>query len=265
MPRKQKQKQRQSQRQVVNINLGKSGTKQKRKYNRKSPPVIVQQPNYTFTQQPYQQTLTPQVFIPPPAPPNPILNRDLSILKSNPLLSQTSLDPIQFGSSLSNEKTLKPQTSQNNEISGNKPRRVISDREPYKTPSLIESPKIPLRNIGPFITEFQPKPKPSPVMFDMPNPREPKTSQLTNLQMPFLQTPPIEEIQIPSLQRQRENIKPVDYNDEPMPGTSLFDRMNRRSQPESINIPSSIKRGRPRKPKPLPQYKERELMEMEDK
>jgi len=200
MPRKQKQKQRQSQKQVVNINLGKSSGKPRRKYTRK-PTQIIQQPNYTFTQQPYQ--LTPQVFIPPPSQ-NPLINQLSNVSTTNPLLSQTSIEPIRFESSVSNEKALKSELSQFDSINTNKPKRIISDREKYVEPSIVEPPQMPKRNIGPFVMDTQPKPKPSPIMLDFPKPREPKQSpQLDNLEMPFLESPSTEEYQIPSLDKQR--------------------------------------------------------------
>lgn len=240
MPRKQKQKQRQVQRQVVNINLGKSTGKPKRKYNRKTPSVIVQQPNYTFTAQPYQ--LTPQVFIPPQTAYNPIMNQQINNPKTNPLLSQTSIDPIRFESSVSNEKALKSQKTQLDELSINKPSRLISNRDKYIEPSIVEPPKIPKRNIGPLISDPQSKPKPSPISFDMPKPREPKqSSQLDNLDIPFMESPSVEERQIPSLDKLRNAPgKRKPKKPERNPESEDFARIENKPPMDSAMIPPYV-------------------------
>lgn len=236
-PRKQKQKQKQSQRQVVNINLGKSTGKTKRKYTRRSQTkVIVQQPNYIFNPQPYQQTLTPQVFIRPPT-------QELEI------------------PSLGSQQPKKPNTV--GEIKMDIPVPPKPELKQYTEPSLSEYTKPAQKPPANIINQ---PPRLSGLQEAITAQRE----RMRKVQTESRQ--PMQNVLEAQLGQTKSNLKSTPRNideiyREQQQREDVFGRQIAERKPfiSPIAIASPIKRGRPSKGKQLPQYKERELMTMEDR
>jgi len=236
MPRKQRQKQKQSQRQVVNINLGKSSGKAKRKYTRRQPSRVQQaQPNYIFNPQPYQQTLTPQVFIRPPT-------QELEI----PSLAQQQPKKNTVGEMKMNiPEPPKPELKQYTE-----PNLSEYTKPASKPPANIINQPPRLSGLQEAITAQRERMR--KVQTEARQPQQNVAESLLGQTKSNLKSTPRNIDEIYREQQQKEDV---------------FGRQSAERKPfiSPIAIASPIKRGRQSKGKQLPQYKERELMTMEDR